>query len=173
MKDRIRLETERLILRLPTLDDLDDVVGVFNYEEWARYVNRRFPWPYTRQDGEEFVVSAVQRSWEMGPHLVLEFEGKVVGVVTLEIRSEDHIAEIGYGLGRSVWGQGLAVEAVSGVISWAFENHQLAKVFALTDWRNDRSIRVLEKLGFRQEGLLPTSLRPRWTDRRGPLRRAQ
>ncbi len=154
MTDRVQIETERLILRPPSLDDLDDVVEYTNDEEWARYVHRRFPWPYTRGDGEEFIAAATQRSWDSGPHLVLEFDGKVVGVVTLEVRTEDRIAEIGYGLGRSVWGKGLAVEAVSAVIDWSFENYELAKIFAVTDWRNQRSIRVLEKLGFTQEGRL-------------------
>ncbi len=154
MEDPIQLQTERLILRLPSLADLDGVVGVFNDEEWAKYVRRLFPWPYSRQDGEEFIDGAAQRSSDLGPHLVLELAGKVVGVITLELRAEDRIAEIGYGLARSVWGKGLAVEAVSAVIDWTFNNYDVVKVFALADSRNDRSIRVLEKLGLQPEGLL-------------------
>lgn len=154
MADRVQLQSGRLLLRLPRPSDLDDVVEYANDEEWARFVHRRFPWPYTRRDGEEFIAAAAQRTRAIGPHLVLELEGKVVGVVTLEVRADDRIAEIGYGLARSVWGKGLAAEAVSGVLDWSFEVFDLAKVFAVTDSRNQRSVRVLEKLGFQQEGWL-------------------
>ena len=110
MEDPIQLQTERLILRLPSLADLDGVVGVFNDEEWAKYVRRLFPWPYSRQDGEEFIDGAAQRSSDLGPHLVLELAGKVVGVITLELRgrgsnSRDWLRSRALGLGQGFGGR--------------------------------------------------------------------
>ena len=63
-------------------------------------------------------------------------------------------AEVGYALRSDHWGQGLASEAVSLAIDWALRTLDLHRVEADIDPRNDASRRVLERLGFRSEGVL-------------------
>ena len=150
----VQLETERLILRALQLDDADDVFEYANDEEWVRFLNKQVPFPYSREDSATYVSDAVGRSWERGPQFAIVIEGKVRGAVALEVQAQDRAAELGYGLARSAWGRGLAVEASAAAINWTFKNYDVLKVFARADARNDRSIRVLEKLGFKQEGLL-------------------
>jgi RimJ/RimL family protein N-acetyltransferase len=51
-------------------------------------------------------------------------------------------------------GQGVAPEAARALIDWGFETFNLAKIWASADLRNERSWRVMEKLGMRREGVL-------------------
>jgi len=67
-------------------------------------------------------------------------------------------AEIGYSLHRHWQGRGLAGEALRLILAYLFEQRQLRRIEADVDPRNEPSWRLLEKLGFRREGLL----RERW-----------
>ncbi len=154
MVERTRLQTERLVLRALLMDDADDVFEYANDEEWVRFLQIQVPFPYSRQDGETYLAQALGRSWDSGPQFALALEGKAIGAVALEVQAQDRIAELGYGLARAAWGRGLAVEASTAAIDWTFKNYDVVKVFARADSRNQRSIRVLEKLGFTQEGWL-------------------
>ncbi len=153
MVERTQLETDRLILRPLRLDDLNDVIEYAGDEEWAKFLVR-VPSPYSRRDGEEYVAAAALHSWDLGPQFALVLEHKVVGVVSVRVRAEHRIGELGYAIARRVWGQGLVVEAATAIIDWSFQNYDLLKVYATADSRNDRSLRVMQKLGLKQEGLL-------------------
>jgi RimJ/RimL family protein N-acetyltransferase len=72
--------------------------------------------------------------------------------------------DLGYGLARDAWGKGLATEAARAVVDYGFSALGLAKVWARTDPRNAASVRVLEKLGMRREGLLRSHV-IRWGER--------
>jgi RimJ/RimL family protein N-acetyltransferase len=67
-------------------------------------------------------------------------------------------AEIGYGLDRRHWGQGIMNEALTAVVGFAFGPLGMRRLEADIDPRNIASIRALERLGFAREGLL----RERW-----------
>jgi RimJ/RimL family protein N-acetyltransferase len=75
-------------------------------------------------------------------------------------------AEIGYSLDPKFQGQGLASEALRLALAHAFDTLRYRRVEADVDPRNVPSCRLLERLGFRLEGLL----RARWARRRGNLR---
>jgi [ribosomal protein S5]-alanine N-acetyltransferase len=62
--------------------------------------------------------------------------------------------EIGYALARRFWGKGLARDAVTAVIDFAFARLDLHRIEADVDPRNARSLALLERLGFRREGCL-------------------
>jgi RimJ/RimL family protein N-acetyltransferase len=84
---------------------------------------------------------------------------ELIGTITLFKLDRDHRrAEIGYVLGTTHWGKGLAGEAVRLAVNHAFDALQLERIEADTDPRNGPSRRMLERLGFVQEG----TLRRRW-----------
>jgi len=62
-------------------------------------------------------------------------------------------AAIGYILGSEDWGQGYMHEALSALLDYAFTELNLNRVEADTDPRNERSARLLDRLGFSKEGL--------------------
>jgi len=62
------------------------------------------------------------------------------------------VAEIGFTLSRAAQGQGLASEALRALLARLWERPQVLRVMAVTDARNQASIRVLERLGLRLMG---------------------
>jgi ribosomal-protein-alanine N-acetyltransferase len=67
-------------------------------------------------------------------------------------------AELGYWLGESYWGRGIATRAVRAIIQWAFESLALERIQARVFDSNVASCRVLEKAGFTREGRLRSSV---------------
>lgn len=93
--------------------------------------------------------------WGIG----LRETGEVLGTCTLfNLDSAHRRGEVGFALRRSAWGQGYATEALSLLLGFSFEVLDLHRLEADADPRNERSLRVLERQGFRREG----HLRERW-----------
>lgn len=67
-------------------------------------------------------------------------------------------AEVGIALGTKAWGRGFATEALGLLLGFAFGTLDLHRVEADVDPRNERSLRLFERQGFRREGYL----RERW-----------
>ncbi|MEQ8403842.1 MAG: GNAT family N-acetyltransferase [Oceanicaulis sp.] len=65
---------------------------------------------------------------------------------------DDGVIEIGYAMAASFREQGLATEAVSGLLDWAFSHREVKRVVAYTEPHLTASRRVLEKTGFTDEG---------------------
>ena len=80
--------------------------------------------------------------------------GKLLGTCALwRINEQSRRAEIGYILGSQDWGQGYMYEALSALLDYAFTELNLNRIEADTDPRNERSVRILDRLGFLKEGL--------------------
>ena len=92
--------------------------------------------------------------------VVLEKSSRRVVATCLLFRYDEQSAraELGYVLGREHWGRGLMQEALSALIAYAFDTYALRRLEAEVNPANDPSNRLLQKLGFRKEGLL----RQRW-----------
>jgi ribosomal-protein-alanine N-acetyltransferase len=153
MVERCELRTERLLLRPFRASDVDDTLAYRDDEEFTRYLHW-VPQPFTRRDAEEFVARNVLEPWETSPTFAVVFEGRVVGSINLEVDATNQIAMLGYAITRGQWGKGLTPEAARVTMGWGFETFKLAKIWASTDLRNQRSWRVMEKLGMRREALL-------------------
>ncbi|MBF6591920.1 MAG: GNAT family N-acetyltransferase, partial [Ktedonobacterales bacterium] len=65
-----------------------------------------------------------------------------------------HRAETGYELRRAYWRRGIMMEALSAMLTFAFATMELRRVEAVVDDVNERSKRLLRKLGFTHEGTL-------------------
>ncbi|MBO6918895.1 MAG: GNAT family N-acetyltransferase [Rhizobiaceae bacterium] len=92
---------------------------------------------------EDFVRGMMGMSPEQGEDFVVEFDGQVIGKAGFW-----RFPEIGFIFNPDFWGQGFAKEAVSALIDYGFDKKQLTKITADVDPRNERSIRLLEGLGF-------------------------
>jgi len=80
-------------------------------------------------------------------------EDRAIGGVRCKI--DGNAAEIGFLLNQRFWGQGCAGEAADAVIAWLFSIPGINRIWATCDTENAPSIRVLEKLGFERERILP------------------
>ena len=151
-----QLETKRLILRRLQGTDSDALYSILGDEEVTRYYD----------DATFIQVSQANEqieAWENGfLHrrcirwgIKIKENGALTGTCGYYGIHPWHMrASIGYELGRPYWRQGLMTEALHAIIDLGFRDMNLNRVDALVMPDNIASIRLLEKIGFKNEGLL-------------------
>lgn len=149
------LETERLTLRAPRLEDAKAVAQLANDRRIAENT-ARIPHPYTLADAEKFIASVTEADDEIA--FLITREKIVLGGVGI-VMPERESPEIGYWLGVKFWGHGYATEAVRAVIDHAFADLDFEAVAAGARVTNPASRRVLEKCGFQWTGVGLTRIR--------------
>ena len=81
-------------------------------------------------------------------------DGTHIGDLCFKGLRKDGIAEIGYGILEEHQGQGYATEAVRAACRWTFLHPNVTSLKAETDAENAASQRVLQKCGFRPNGII-------------------
>jgi len=150
----LQLETDRLILRPPTLNDVDALIAAIDHPDIA-HNTLRIPYPYTRDDAVEF-LSAVAESDEGEERsfaVTLRESGALIGMCGFQAPTWGR-SEIGYWISSAHWGVGYATEAARRVIRHVFETTDVYRVQATFFTRNPASRRVQEKAGMTFEGTL-------------------
>jgi RimJ/RimL family protein N-acetyltransferase len=142
------LETERLVLRAPRLEDSTFIAMLANDKRVAENT-AHIPHPYRLADAQAFVARA---NSDTQTSFLITFGGPVVGAVGLGA-PDGGPPEIGYWLGVPYWGQGIATEAVRAVIDHAFGDLDHDMLLAGCRVTNPASRRVLEKCGFQWTGV--------------------
>lgn len=140
-------------LRAWRADDLDSLVRHADDEEVSRGVSDRFPFPYTREDGEAFLSGRVVDFHH--PTFAIEIDGQACGGIGARPGQGEraHSAEFGYWLGREFWGQGRMSRTVAAFAPWAMRQLDLYRLQATVLDFNIGSARVLSKNGFIEEGV--------------------
>ncbi|QDS95119.1 Spermidine N(1)-acetyltransferase [Roseimaritima multifibrata] len=154
MNDRLPITTERLSLRRLQPNDTAALLAVYGNEDNARFefspawsaeqVNDLI---YSQSDvylgdpGVPFTLAAIENASEA-----------LVGSVQITINSvEDRQGELGFAFNPHFGGRGLATEAVNAALGYAFSAMELHRIFAGVDTRNERSWRLMERIGMRRE----------------------
>ncbi len=150
------IPTERLRLRSLTPGDVPALAAIFGDSEVCRF------WSHAALAD----VAAAQALYDNIMRFfaarslfqwgIAERESNaVVGTCTLAALSSEHRrAELGFALARASWGRGYIAEALPALVGFAFETLDLHRLEADVDPRNERSIRAIERLGFKREGYL-------------------
>lgn len=170
----VRLETERLVIRTAELEDAGELRRF--YEESAEFLD---PWrPIRAPDSLQFdywlrQIEAWRREWQadLGLRLWLydrahptRLQGHIG--LTVFVRGPAQFCYLGYHLAPESEGKGLMFEALTATLRFAFDEIRLHRVMANYMPRNARSARLLERLGFRIEGVAREYLEiaGRWED---------
>lgn len=170
----VRLVTERLVLDLPGTEHAQAVSDYY-----ARNAAHLGPWEPRRPEGFETLAfhraqlaggrQDFQQDRAMRLYLRLRAEpSRVIGSCGLANfqRGALQACSIGYGIAADVQGQGLMGEAVERVVAYAFEDLGFHRVTAAYLPENDRSARLLRRLGFVVEGYARSYIQisGRWRD---------
>lgn len=142
------LETERLVLRQPTLADVKAIAAVVADKRVSMNL-RRVPHPYTLDDATTFVTTVAST---IDTVFLIERERAVIGLVGVSWEDEN-APELGYCLGVDHWGKGFATEAARAVIDYAFEEFAIEHLISGARVLNPASRHVLEKCGFQWTGV--------------------
>jgi [ribosomal protein S5]-alanine N-acetyltransferase len=139
------------------MEDAESVVRHANNIKVARQLRDRFPHPYTRANASAFLKAAT--TTPEPSNLAIDVGGEAIGAIgyVAGIDVERFSAEIGYWIGESHWGRGIASEALVLVTAHVFETLNMLRLFALPFADNAGSIRVLEKAGYVREAVLRSS----------------
>jgi len=144
-----------LALRRVRSDDIADLFEIYSNPEVSRFELSR---PWTLDQVAEFVDAQTDfRPGDAGAALnlvvVLRSEAKVIGNCQLTITSlESQQGVLGFSFNPRYTGRGLATRAVNEALAFGFTQLKLHRIMAVVDVRNDRSWRLMERLGMRREG---------------------
>ncbi|MDE3156555.1 MAG: GNAT family N-acetyltransferase [Acidobacteriota bacterium] len=151
------LETPRLQLRHAMLSDSPFIRRLLNEPTWLEYIGDRGV--RTAADAETYIrtrISAQYHDLGYGLYVVqLKSSGAPIGLCGLVKREFLPAPDLGFALLPEHVGQGYAFEAASAVLSHATHVLGIARLYAIVKRGNDRSIRLLDRLGFHQEGPCP------------------
>jgi RimJ/RimL family protein N-acetyltransferase len=148
------LRTERLLLRQWRDGDLEPFAAMNADPE----VMRHFPALLDREESDEAAgrirAKIAEDGWGLWATEVVGV-APFVGFVGLWVPSlELHFTpcvEIGWRLAREHWGRGYATEAASASLAYGFEELGLEEIVAWTSVGNERSRRVMERLGMTRD----------------------
>ena len=148
------LETERLLLSKWTLS-VEDVKGLYDYAKNPN-VGPNAGWaPHKDEDESAEIIKEL-----FLPYNVWSIRDKnthkIMGSIGLEPdRRREGVAslEMGYSLGEQYWGHGYMTEAARAVMKYAFDELGIVIMSICTGPQNKRSQRVIEKCGFKFEGV--------------------
>ena len=151
------LDTERLIIRNWQAEDWRLLRPMSLDPEVMQYIGHSQPWSEgeTRQFVANRMADYEQYGRTMWP-LILKETGAFIGYCGFLRRvygEYEGEIEIGYALAKDAWGRGLAAEAGARILQYGFETLGLERVIASARPENDRSIRVMEKMGMWSIGL--------------------
>jgi RimJ/RimL family protein N-acetyltransferase len=150
------LETERLVLRKPRLEDAQDLLEYVGDPDVMRWIGGA--------TGDlAATVATIERwlaRWEENDvgHFSVVLEGHVIGRVGFLVWDADGwnvssysealepVTELGWTIARKYWGHGYATEAAQALRTWAYDEVRIERLISLIDPNNHRSIRVAEKL---------------------------
>jgi ribosomal-protein-alanine N-acetyltransferase len=151
-----QLETMRLLLGRIQVSDSEALLGILGDDEVTKYY-----------DDETFTnisqASDQIKFWEKGFAnrrcirwgIIRKVESAIIGSCGYYGFHPRHMrASIGYELARPFWHQGIMSEALRAILYFGFQELNLNRVEAVIMPENIASIKLLEKLGFQNEGLL-------------------
>lgn len=137
------INTERLFLHRGSDDDINEVNEYFADPEVRRYLGG-YPPAHLSQ------IDKRRHRW----YVALRDSGKLIGECHFNSVIDDCLAEIGYIFNRRYWGQGYAGEAIKAVVQYGFNNMNLGRIRAVVEVGNNRSTRLLQRLGFFEEATI-------------------
>ena len=149
-----QIETERLVLRVRTVPDAEDIHTYASLPEVAYPAG--FPPVKTLEDEIYYLEHILPERNEKGNlpagyGIVVKGTDTIIGSVDFNHRHEDDVLEIGYILHPDYWGRGYVPEAACALIDLAFKELDLHKIELTRFVYNLQSQRVAEKLAFTLE----------------------
>ena len=143
------LETERLILRPMTKDDVEDVFKMRRDDEIMQFIREPI---VSRREAEDWVKMISSRWSKDGIGfccLIEKTSGNFAGWCGLWQLKESQEIEVGYAIVKDFWRKGFASEAAKAVLGYGFNELNLDRIVAVARPENAGSRGVMEKVGMR------------------------
>ena len=143
------LITARCTLQTPTDTDLPVIITLKTHPEVRQYLGGPVTLERASAEAASFIKGDHTTAWAV--HLRQNITKGCVGLVQITPHHDGADVELSYEFLPTIWGVGIASEAVQAVVSYAFHSLGLARVIAETQMSNHASRRLLEQMGSRHE----------------------
>lgn len=146
------LETERLIIRKFTFDDLPKLIELRSDTEVIRYLGgSRLQNPEAIEKRLAFYIECYEK-YGCGMCAVIWKEtGEMIGWSGLQPLEDSGETEVGYGMIKEFWGKGIGYEAARAWLEFAFNQTNAQRIVAIAVPENVGSWRIMEKCGMKYE----------------------
>ena len=153
----MKLESAACIVRSYRESDAASLARHGNDRRIWLNLRDRFPHPFLVADADAYIAHTLRQPEPVS--FAIDVGGEAVGGISLRPGQDIERcgAELGYWVGASHWGRGIATSAVRLLSAYAFAETTLARVWAVPFVHNLASIRVLEKAGYARESLMRRS----------------
>jgi len=153
MTAEILAATEHLVLRRMTNDDAAALAAYGSDPVQARYQSWETPYPL---DSARALIAQMRNVRFAQPgvwlQMGIETSGRLIGDIAVRVDGDQaRQATVGFTLAADAQGHGYATETLRTVISLLFTEHDVHRICANCDTRNDRSVSLLERVGTRRE----------------------
>lgn len=140
------IETQRLIIRDFLITDAEDLHEILGDDETMKNCEPAYDFAKTEKFLQDFCIEG-----RGAVAATLKENNKVIGYILFNDIEED-VYEMGWFFNRKYWGLGIAYEACSKVIEYAFDELNAHKIFAETIDAK-KSVGLMKRLGMVQEGI--------------------
>jgi [ribosomal protein S5]-alanine N-acetyltransferase len=151
----VTIRTARLRLRELAAGDAPFVLALLNEPSFIQYIGDRAV--RTLEEARTYIASGPVASYAQhgfGLYLVeLAADGAPIGICGILRREALPDPDLGFAFVPAYWKQGYAFEAAGAIQAHAHVTLGIRRLLAVTNPSNEPSIRLLEKLGFRFEGM--------------------
>lgn len=149
------IKSKKFILRPFKKGDEKSLIDNINDKDIYRYT-LRIPHPYKKKDAKkwiEYCINESRKKIQKEIVFAIDIDGEVIGAIGFHNIEKNHKAEIGYWLGKNNWNKGIITESAGLVTEFGFKELKLKRIYAPIFVQNKASARVLEKNGYKFEGL--------------------
>lgn len=155
MKKSEILRTERLIIKELDLGDAHFIFQLLNSPGWLAYIGDKNI--RTVEDAENYLLKGPMKSYQengFGLYLVQLMEGgNPLGIAGLLKRDYLKYPDLGFAFLPEYEGQGFAFESTKAIVNHSRDVLKIECLHAIVLPENQRSIRLLEKLGMKDQGV--------------------
>jgi [ribosomal protein S5]-alanine N-acetyltransferase len=150
------LESDRLLLRQITPDDVNEIFALRSNADIMKYIPR--PLVTTNEEALEhikMIQDKIEKNEGINWAITIKSNPKLIGIIGhYRMRWEHFRSEIGYMLLPEYYGQGITTEAIKLMVDFGFNQMNMHSLEGIIDPANTASARVLEKNGFVKEAHL-------------------
>lgn len=140
-------------LRVWQKDDAQQLAAIANNKNIWSNVLDSFPSPYTVMDALQWINK--ESTAQPVTKFAIEFQGNVVGGIGMILNDDVYrnTVELGYFVGETFWGKGIATNAIQTIVEHIQKNYSVNRVMARVYAYNKASMKALQKAGFHLEGI--------------------
>lgn len=151
-------KNKNFVIRTFRKSDAKSLTEHINNKKIIKNLSNNISYPYKIKKAEEWIKLSQKKYRKKNPEFFsfgIEIDKKIVGGIGFhKINPEHHNAEMGYWLGEEYWGKGIMTKVTKEVVKYGFKKFKFKRIYAGVFSFNKPSMRVLEKAGFKFEGIL-------------------